>query len=134
SITATFAIDTRTLTINVSGGGVVLRDPDLAQYPIGSSVQLTAVPDPGQAFAGWSGDATGFANPTTVVMSQNRTVSASFVPNTPKFWTGLGDGISWSDGLNWVRGTPPVAADEVILDNANITGNYTVNLPAGTAS
>ena len=103
--TATFAIDTRTLTITVNGAGAVLRNPDLTVYPLGSSVELTAVPDPGQVFAGWSGDAAGFANPTTVVMSANRAVTATFGPNTPKFWTGLGDGLNWSDGLNWIRGT-----------------------------
>src|SRR5262249_5966419 len=108
SITAIFPIDTYTLTLTLNGASAVLRDPDLTDYPVNTSVQLTAVPDPGRVFNGWSGDATGFANPTTVVMSANRTVVASFVANTPKFWTGLGDGTSWSDGMNWVRGTTPV--------------------------
>src|SRR5262245_19749346 len=41
-------------------------------------------------------------------------------------WSGLGDGTSWSQGTNWVGGVAPGAADDVLLDNAQVTGNYTV--------
>ena len=133
SVTATFAIDTRALTTLVVGSGSVLREPDLAAYPIGSSVQLTAVPNPGQAFAGWTGDTTAFTNPSTLVMNTNRSVTATFEANTPKYWTGLGDGVSWGDGLNWIRNTPPVLADEVILDNSMLGTDFLVQLPAGSS-
>src|SRR5256886_2934207 len=59
-------------------GGTITRDPDLAKYTTGASVTLTAVPDTGFTFAGWSGDATGTNNPITITMTGNKTVSASF--------------------------------------------------------
>jgi uncharacterized repeat protein (TIGR02543 family) len=42
-------------------------------------VQITATPNSGYAFTGWSGDLTGTENPKTVTMSGNRTVTANFV-------------------------------------------------------
>jgi hypothetical protein len=46
-----------------------------------------------------------------------------------KTWTGLGDGISWSNGDNWNGGTVPAATDTVLLDNSGVVTSYTVNLP-----
>jgi hypothetical protein len=47
-------------------------------------------------------------------------------------WDGGGDGLSWNDPLNWDTDLLPLAADDVLLDNSIIAGNYSVNLPAGT--
>jgi uncharacterized repeat protein (TIGR02543 family) len=41
-------------------------------------VQLTAVPAAGWSFANWTGDATGTANPVTVTIDGNKTVTAHF--------------------------------------------------------
>ncbi|MDR4468712.1 MAG: JDVT-CTERM domain-containing protein [Nitrospira sp.] len=41
----------------------------------GSTVNLTAVPDPGSVFAGWSGDCAGT---NSCSLTQNATVSATF--------------------------------------------------------
>jgi len=43
-------------------------------------VTLTATPDPGFQFSGWSGDASGTASSTTVMMDGNKTVTATFTP------------------------------------------------------
>ncbi|MCX6875625.1 MAG: hypothetical protein NTW21_17730 [Verrucomicrobia bacterium] len=51
-------------------------------YPHGSTATLTATPDPGYVFTGWSGDATGTANPLSVLMDADKTITASFVPDT----------------------------------------------------
>ena len=40
---------------------------------------LTAVPSPGFVFTGWTGDASGTANPIVLTMTANKTVSAGFV-------------------------------------------------------
>jgi pectate lyase len=69
---------TFTLTTNVSGSGTVTRNPNAASYAAGTVVTLTATPAAGFQFSGWSGDLSGAANPTTITMSANRTVTATF--------------------------------------------------------
>jgi Leucine-rich repeat (LRR) protein len=63
-----------------SDGGDVSRSPDQAQYASGTVVTLTAVSAVGYAFGHWEGDAAGTANPTTVTMNADRTVTAVFTP------------------------------------------------------
>ena len=69
---------TYTLEVSVEGAGRVTKEPDLPAYEAGSSVRLTAVPDPGSNFAGWSGSASGSANPATIVMDSNKQIVATF--------------------------------------------------------
>jgi len=66
------------LTVNVSGPGTVARSPDQASYAPGAVVTLTAVPTGAGGFVGWSGDASGTANPLTVAMDRNRAITANF--------------------------------------------------------
>jgi len=70
-----------TVGTNPMGAGTVARSllPQASGYADGSSVTLTATANPGYAFVGWSGDAVGAQNPVTLVMTQNRAVSASFM-------------------------------------------------------
>ncbi len=67
-----------TLTTNTSGPGSITRSPDKPSYTPGEAVTLTAVPSAGSTFTGWSGGATGGANPTVVTMNADTTVTASF--------------------------------------------------------
>ena len=67
-----------TLTVTTSGNGSVTKNPDQANYYEGDSVQLTAVPASNWSFAGWSGDASGTTNPTTVTINGNKAVTATF--------------------------------------------------------
>jgi len=73
---------TFTLTTNVSGSGSVARNPNASSYVAGTVVTLTATPAANFQFSGWSGDLTGSANPATITMSANRTVTATFTPVT----------------------------------------------------
>jgi hypothetical protein len=61
-----------------------------------TQVQLHALPDPGSSFTGWSGACTGTATTCKVVMTQSRSVKASFAgQSTPSFTlnvSGSGDG------------------------------------------
>jgi List-Bact-rpt repeat protein len=69
------------LTIEATHGAVS-RDPDLAEYPFGSVVALTPVPDPGYHFTRWAGDVPQgdeTDNPLFVTMNQDRTITAIFV-------------------------------------------------------
>ncbi|MDB6023992.1 MAG: exported protein of unknown function, partial [Verrucomicrobiales bacterium] len=68
-----------TATLSPSSGGSLTKNPDNESYPAGSDVQITAVPDEGNVFTGWTGDATGMANPLTVTMSKDKTIGATFV-------------------------------------------------------
>jgi uncharacterized repeat protein (TIGR02543 family) len=67
----------QTLTITATNGSVT-KNPDLALYPYGSTVELTAVPDSGYAFVGWSGDLTGMTNPENILMDGDKSVTANF--------------------------------------------------------
>jgi len=78
SYTATFAIDTYALGVTVVGGGSVARNPDLPSYPFGAVVTLTATPDSGYVFAGWSGDTTSADTVIALVMKGPRAVTATF--------------------------------------------------------
>jgi uncharacterized repeat protein (TIGR02543 family) len=83
AITATFALDAYALDVSIVGSGAVVKNPDQAAYDHGSSVELTATPDPGWLFAGWSGDAGGVGNPLTVVMDGAKSVVATFISDLP---------------------------------------------------
>ena len=73
------------LLVNVNNG-VVTRNPvgnatltpPKVWYPPNTIVQLTATADPGYSFIGWSGDASGTANPYNLVMNGHKTVNAVF--------------------------------------------------------
>lgn len=72
---------TYTLTVNTVGTGTVNVSPD-GPYPSGTSVTLTAVDSTGWKFDSWSGGATGSANPTTITITGDTTVTATFVEDT----------------------------------------------------
>jgi len=72
---------TLTVTADPVAGGVVTRTPDLLSYLPGSNVDLQAVPAFGYHFQRWSGDATGGANPLTVLMDAEKSIVAHFVLN-----------------------------------------------------
>ncbi len=78
TVTATFAIDTHALALTIAGDGSVAKAPNQALYDYGSAVQLTATPGAGNAFLGWSGAATGTANPVSVTMNGDQSVTATF--------------------------------------------------------
>ncbi|MCP4428306.1 MAG: hypothetical protein GY803_27780, partial [Chloroflexi bacterium] len=89
TITAVFADTARTLTaIVISGddisespgpGGTIQADPpNTGPYPDGTEVTLTAVANPGWFFIGWTGSLSGDANPQTLLMDSDKSVSAIF--------------------------------------------------------
>ena len=47
-----------------------------------TTAALTASPSPGYLFTGWTGDATGTDNPLSVLMDSDKTISATFFPDT----------------------------------------------------
>jgi uncharacterized repeat protein (TIGR02543 family) len=79
SVTATFTQDHYTLTVNVVGGGSVTRNPDQLNYAYGAVVTLAPFAASGWTFSGWSGDLSGSADPGSITMNGNKTVTATFV-------------------------------------------------------
>lgn len=69
---------TYTLTTKVTGSGSLSKSPDQPSYASGKTVTLTAAPAAGYQFTGWSGSASGSANPLSVTMNSNKTITATF--------------------------------------------------------
>jgi uncharacterized repeat protein (TIGR02543 family) len=79
SITALFSPIQRTLTINATNGSVTSNpNPVNGTYNNGTVVNLTATPDSGYQFDGWSGDATGSTTSLSLTMDEDKTVTALF--------------------------------------------------------
>ncbi|MDP4093536.1 MAG: DUF5057 domain-containing protein [Bacillota bacterium] len=67
------------LTLNQTTGGIINSSSSGSSFNPGDSVTLTAIPDVGYVFNGWSGDLTGKTNPATITMDGSKTISATFV-------------------------------------------------------
>jgi uncharacterized repeat protein (TIGR02543 family) len=66
------------LALVPEGGGKLTASPAANRYSSGASVRVTAQPDLGQEFVGWSGDAAGSINSLTVAMNQSKAITAVF--------------------------------------------------------
>ena len=81
SVTATFTQKGYNLEIFYagSGTGTVTKNPNQATYHLGEQVQLTATPDQGSNFIGWTGDVTDTTNSqVTITIDENPQVTATF--------------------------------------------------------
>jgi len=76
-VTANFAIDRHTLQV-ISINGRVDKNPPGTEYDYGTEVTLTANPNEGYSFVGWSGDLSGTNNPETITMNGDKVVVANF--------------------------------------------------------
>jgi len=66
------------------GGGTVTISPEQTTYAYNDTVTLTATPDAGNVFRGWSGDASGLENPLVITMDRTRRITAGFgIPLAP---------------------------------------------------
>jgi uncharacterized repeat protein (TIGR02543 family) len=92
AVTATFTQNQYTLTISVVGHGSVTKNPNQATYTYGTIVTLTAVPDLGWSFVSWSGDASGSSLTTTVTITGNKAVTATFTDQYTLTINSVGDG------------------------------------------
>jgi cysteine-rich repeat protein len=98
------------LNVSKVGNGTVTSNPTgiacgatcSTTYDGGTSVQLTAEPDPGWRFGSWSGCASTSGNDCTVNMTALRNVTATFIRvhvlTVTKTGTGTGD-VNSNDGL-----------------------------------
>jgi uncharacterized protein (TIGR02145 family)/uncharacterized repeat protein (TIGR02543 family) len=81
-LTPVFTQNTYTLTTNISvdGGGSVSRSPDANSYAPGTEVTVTATAATAQeyTFSGWSGASTSTNSTVTIIMDENKTLTAGF--------------------------------------------------------
>ena len=89
----TFAVS-YTLTVAAQGSGSVTKNPANATYPPGVVVTVTATPNAGNYFTGWSGDTNGAVNPLNVTMNNNYVITGNFsaFPSYPLTLTTNGQG------------------------------------------
>ena len=66
----TLTADSSVVNGSIAGAG---------SYQLGTTATLTAIPAVGYLFTGWTGDASGTANPLSVVMDGDKTIGAIFV-------------------------------------------------------
>ncbi|MCX6877449.1 MAG: leucine-rich repeat protein [Verrucomicrobia bacterium] len=124
-----FSIDThgyRTLVAAGSHGTVT----GAGSYLIHAIATLTATPAPGYVFGGWTGDASGTANPLAVLMDSNKTITANFAPDTAD---ADGDGLNNHDEIV-TYGTNPSLPDtdhDGLTDAAEV-GRGHFSIIAGT--
>lgn len=111
SVTATFApkgsggATKRTLTLAVTGNGVVSADPAgvmcpggcTGSYDDGTNLTLTAVSSRGHVFRSWGGACSGTAIACSLTMSADRSVTAAFEPATQP-----GSDCNWSRHIGTV--------------------------------
>ncbi len=130
---------TYTLTLNQGGSlGYIVNSPSgtwngsAYVYNSGSVVQLTAFANTGYHFTGWSGDVSGTANPTTITMNGNKSVTANFASGDPNLATvtvtikpdaAANAGVTWS-----VTGDGQLRASGTTLSEA-VGSGYTTYLP-----
>ena len=112
TLAASFALATYPLNVTINGSGSVTKNPDLAEYPAGASVTLTAVAPPGWAFDSWSGDLSSTANPFGVTMSQARNLTATFTQHVYT-WNASGGG-DWTVATNWTPTRSAPSTDDLL--------------------
>ncbi len=105
------------LTIDPPINGTVTKkigeaDTTATAFSAGTKVILTAKAAPGYRFAGWSGDASGTAESTTITMDRNKLVTASFIRNS------ISDGLVFHSMLDDF--SEATIAD---ITNAQLTAN-----------
>jgi hypothetical protein len=121
------------LNVGVSGNGEVTSDVGgincrqgsgtcAAEYPADTQVTLTATPDAGEQFLGWTGDCSGIAPTCILTMDTNKSVGAGFSRPVSLTVAPTGGGTVTSDvgGINCGTGgtactANPTWGDTVIL-------------------
>lgn len=76
TVTANFNILSYTLTVNVNDETRGSVDLTTGTYEYGTEVEVTATPEDGYEFAGWSNGSK--ANPLTIIVKKDETITANF--------------------------------------------------------
>jgi hypothetical protein len=129
SIFGTVGANQSSLTVLIAGDGNVSRNPAGNVYSTSQTVTLTATPDPGQTFLGWSGDITGTQNPYNLAMTQSRTVTARFSASLKLSVNRAGIEGMTPSGLRLTIGGP-ARGTVTVLGSTNLLGWQTIGAVA----
>ncbi len=66
------------LTVRTTGKGTVTQSIAGTSFASGTTITLTAKPDAGQPWIGWSGACTGTSTTCTITLKADATVTANF--------------------------------------------------------
>lgn len=72
------SVDQVALTVEPRGHGTVRLSPRANRFPAGQRVTVTAVPDEGEQFLGWGGDASGTQDQLTLTLDASEAITAEF--------------------------------------------------------
>lgn len=90
-----------TATPSPSNGGVCTSDSGWGPFAGSPTVNVTAVPNVGWTFTGWSGDASGTTNPYPIVMSSAKSIVANFFdPTSPTMFAAVSPNGAGSATVN----------------------------------
>ena len=88
-ITANFEKRKYPLTLTIQGDGtiseVILPNLKSSDYPSGTIVKLTAIPNTGSEFVAWIGDFQGSDNPVNIIVDKPKTITATFKKSPIRF-------------------------------------------------
>ena len=106
TVTASFSLNSYDLTLLAGNGGSVSGS---GSFTHGSNPSISATPDTGYSFAGWSGEGVNDLNApsTSVDMTEARTVAASFSLNSYDLTLLAGNGGSVSGNGSFTHGSNP---------------------------
>jgi hypothetical protein len=112
------------LTLSANGSGHVSASPRANRYSSGQTISLTATPDAGQNFTGWSGDASGTANPLNVTMNQSKAITANFT-ETPRLEINFSPSTVAIEGFR-LSLTGPMGESYLLQDSTNLINWSTI--------
>jgi hypothetical protein len=124
-----------TLNISASLGGTTNPAPGTYTYEDGAYVQVRALPAQYCTFMGWSGDASGKANPETIYMNRDKSVTADFkLVNPPSNLTAVrleNRSVTQTEYIVDLRWNPNPANDKLTIVSYRVyqkVGNSRVKL------
>jgi hypothetical protein len=125
--TATFTINTYTLTTSVTGSGSL--SPPGGTYDYGTVVTVMALPVSGWGVVAWGGDASGHASSVTVTMDADKNVTAALGPvkneNTGLYYTAIQAAIddTLTLGTHVIQAAAGTYEEQVVVTKAlTLTG------------
>jgi uncharacterized protein (TIGR03437 family) len=135
-----------TLSASPAAGGTVTATPGPSSgglYNAGTEVSISAAPNSGYSFTGWSGDLAGSANPAALDMLGPHSVTANFTKNasltitTSSIPAGLNGVVYQATALGVTGGTQPYswASSSALPGSMSFsTGGVLSGTPSGTGS
>lgn len=139
AVTAATVCYTLTKGVNPSNTGSIIAFPIPncadGKYAAGTQLSLVATPLSGYQFTSWSGSLSGNANPATLLMDADKSVTATFsqssfcnavteIPQTEcealiTFYNST-NGAGWSNNDNWLDTTSPCSWFGVVCNNNHV--------------